>query len=115
MNEIRLRNLQQGEDITDFIPEIIQAFEQQEADVVHFTGLNSEHFQVNLFDFNVYSSITSPELRKAYMNMLIYKQACKSYNDPQSFALTLESFYNSVENNAVTDYLSHFVKNIGFC
>ena len=111
MNEIRLRNLQQGEDITDFIPEIIQAFEQQEADVVHFTGLHDEHIQINLFDFKVYLKITLPELRNAYMNLLIYKQACESYNDPQSFALTLESFYNSVENNAVTDYLSHFVKN----
>ena len=58
MNEIRLRNLQQGEDITDLIPEIIQAFEQQKADVVHFTSLNGEHFQVNLFDFNVYSALS---------------------------------------------------------
>lgn len=109
MKKLHLRRLEENESLEDFIPEIIRAFEQDGADVVYFIGSRSEKFKVTIFDFKVYKSLSSPELRNAYMCTLLYRQACDEYNEPEDFASALESFYNSTREDAVKQHLAALV------
>lgn len=105
---IKLRALKERENLSEIIPEIIKAFdENSKEEVVQFTGSAQESYEIRRFDMKVYQAISIPKLQADYFYFLVQRYSCMQCNDPVLFAELLQVCYKMTCVDAQNDYLAH--------
>lgn len=104
---ITLRALKEGENLSEIIPEIIKAFDENpREEVVQFTNSAEESYEICRFDMKVYQAISIPKLQEDYFYFLVQRYASFQCNDPVLFAELLQVCYKMTCVDAQNDYLA---------
>lgn len=104
---IKLRTLKEGENLSEIIPEIIEAFDKNpKEEIVQFTGSSNESYRIRRFDMTVYQTISIPKLQVDYFYFLVQRYSCMHCDNPVLFANLLEVCYRMTRVDAQNDYLA---------
>lgn len=105
-----IRDLKENETLYGIIPDIQQCFiENPDEKFVFFKGFGHT-FEVSRFDFEVIQMFSDTPWGNDYLvHFVLERQFFSEQNKPVFMASTIESFCKKIGNDAIKQYMQHFI------